>query len=180
MTTPVGLLQSITTALKRLASNGHVEGLRAYVHGDAFLRAFNGLDPRRRATAMRCYAKAEALCEAKAPRPLVKPGPIDARRARKANWSDPAMRAKLADAYAVAGGDDEKAARILGVSLGSARLARKRHLDPAAIGCRQNAPSGPRAAIYFSVPGVWAALKRPASRVAHRLSEPFEGDRWLR
>jgi hypothetical protein len=54
MTTPVGFLQSITTALKRLASNGHVEGLRAYVHGDAFLRAFNGLDPRRRATAMRC------------------------------------------------------------------------------------------------------------------------------
>jgi hypothetical protein len=90
------------------------------------------------------------------------------------------MRAKLADAYAVAGGDDEKAARILGVSLGSARLARKRHLDPAAIGCRQNAPSGPRAAIYFSVPGVWAALERPASRVAHRLSEPFEGDRRLR
>lgn len=131
MTTPVGLLQSITTALKRLASNGDVEGLRAYVHGDAFLRAFNGLDPRRRATAMRCYARAEALCEAKAPRPLVKPGPIDARRAQKASWSDPAMRAKLADAYAAARGDVEKVARILGVSLGSARLAKKRYLDGA-------------------------------------------------
>jgi hypothetical protein len=33
------------------------------------------------------------------------------------------MRAKLANAYARAGGDDEKAARILGMTLGSARLA---------------------------------------------------------
>jgi hypothetical protein len=81
MTTPVGFLQSITTAIKRLASNGDVEGLRAYVHRDMFLRAFNGLDPRRRATARRCYAKAETLCEAKAPIPLIKPGPIDAKRA---------------------------------------------------------------------------------------------------
>jgi hypothetical protein len=75
---------------------------------------------------MRAYAKAEALCEAKAPRPLIKPGPIDAKRAQKASWSNPVMRAKVANAYAVAGGDDETAARILGVSLGSARLAKKR------------------------------------------------------
>jgi len=34
---------------------------------------------------------------------------------------------------------DEKAARIVGVSLGSAWLAKKRHLDPVAIGRRQNA-----------------------------------------
>jgi hypothetical protein len=127
MTTPIGFLQSLTTALKRLASNGNVEGLRAYVCSKAFVRAFSGLDLRRRAMAMRSYAKAEALCEAKAPRPLINPGPIDARRAQKASWSAPAMRAKLADAYAAARGDDEKAARILGVSLGSARLAKKRY-----------------------------------------------------
>ena len=42
------------------------------------------------------------------------------------------MRTKLADAYARVGGDDEKAARLLGVTLGSARLAKKRHLGPAA------------------------------------------------
>ena len=47
------------------------------------------------------------------------------------------MRSKLADAHAMARGDDEKAARILGVSLGSARLAKKRHLDAAAVGSRQ-------------------------------------------
>jgi len=86
---------------------------------------------------MLSYAKAEAFCEAKTRHPLVKPGPIDARRAQKANWSDPAMRSKLADAHAMARGDDEKAARILGVSLGSARLAKKRHLDAAAVGSRQ-------------------------------------------
>jgi len=42
------------------------------------------------------------------------------------------QRSLLANAYAVAGGYDEKAARILGVGLGSARLAKKWHLDAAA------------------------------------------------
>jgi hypothetical protein len=131
MTTPIGCLQSLTMALKRLAKKGNVEGLRTYARSEAFLRAFNGLDPNRRQSAMRSYVKAEALGETKARHPLVKPGSIDAKRAQKVNWSDPAMRAKLADAYDIAGGDDERAARILGVSLGSARWARKRHLDAA-------------------------------------------------
>ena len=39
MTTPIGFLQSLTTAMKRLASKGDVEGLRAYVRSEAFLRA---------------------------------------------------------------------------------------------------------------------------------------------
>ena len=38
------------------------------------------------------------------------------------------MRAKLANAYVQAGGDDEKAARILGVTVGSTRLAKTRSL----------------------------------------------------
>jgi hypothetical protein len=98
MTTPIGYLQSLTMALNRLAKEGDVEGLRAYARSEAFLRAFNGLDPKRRQSAMRSYVKAEALCETKASHPLVNPGPIDARRAQKARWSNPAMRAKLADA----------------------------------------------------------------------------------
>jgi len=118
--------------LKRLARNGDVDGIRSYVRSDAFLMAFTGLDPSRRRSAMRAHAKAEALCEAKARHPLVKPKGIDARRAEKVDWSDPIMRTKLADAYARVGGDDEKAARILGVTVGSARLAKKRHLVPAA------------------------------------------------
>ena len=70
------------------------------------------------------------LCaKRKLPQRLVKPKPIDAKRTQKVSWGDPVMRAKLANAYARAGGDDEKAARILGVTLGSARLAKRRHLS---------------------------------------------------
>jgi hypothetical protein len=139
MTTPRGCLKSITTALRRLARNGDVEGFRAYVRSDVFLAVFNGLDPVSRQSALRAYARAEALCEAQAPQRLVKPKPIDAKRADKVSWGDPGMRAKLADAYARAGGDDEKAARILGVSLGSARLAKRRHLGIAVTVHRKKA-----------------------------------------
>lgn len=137
MTTPRGCLKSITTAFKRFARNGDVEGLRAYLRSDAFLAAFSGLDPRRRLSAMRSHAKAEALCEAKAPHRLIKPKPIHAKRAQKVSWADPAMRARLTDAYVRAGGNDEKAARILGVTIGSARLAKRRHLDVPAMGRSQ-------------------------------------------
>jgi hypothetical protein len=44
---------------------------------------------------------------------------FDPNSAQKASWGDPVMRAKLANAYVRAGGDDEKAARILGVTVGS-------------------------------------------------------------
>jgi hypothetical protein len=121
----------------RLARIGDVEGIRAYVRSVSFLADFSGLDAGRRQSVMRCYAKAEALCEAKATHPLVRPRPIDAKRAQKSNWSDPTMRAKLAGAYDVAGCDDEKAARILGVSVGSARLAKKRHLHAATPRCEK-------------------------------------------
>ena len=148
MTTPRGCLKSMTTAFKRLARNGDVEGFRTYVRSDAFLAAFSGLDPGRRQSAMRSYATAEAMCEARAPHRLVKPKPIHAKRAQKANWSDPVMRAKLANAYIRAGGDDEKAARILGVSVGSARLAKRRPLlsvwspNTGPVGRRRQEPAG--------------------------------------
>ena len=147
MPTPRGCLKSISTALQRLARSGDVEGFRAYVRSDAFLNAFAGLDPDRRQSAMRAYAKAEALCEAKARHPLLKPKGIDAKRAEKVNWSDPVMRTKLADAYARVGGDDEKAARILGVTIGSARLAKKRHLDPAHAIKPEKPARGPQARV---------------------------------
>ena len=139
MMTPRGCLKSITTALKRLARNGDVEAFRAYLCSDAFLAAFSGLDPQRRRSAMRSYAKAEALCEANAPYRLVRAKRIDAKRAQKASWGNPVMRAKLANAYVRAGGDDEKAARILGVTVGSARLAKRRHLGAAATDHREKA-----------------------------------------
>jgi hypothetical protein len=55
----------------------------------------------------------------------------DGKRSEKVNWRHPVMRATLAETYNRARSDDEKEARILGVSLGSAWLAKRRHLDSA-------------------------------------------------
>src|SRR5262245_16077402 len=65
MTTPTGCLQVLTATLMRLARKGDVDGFRTYVRSDAFLAAFNGLDPGRRQSVMRSHARAEALCESK-------------------------------------------------------------------------------------------------------------------
>jgi hypothetical protein len=81
-------LRRLTAKMMRLARDGDVEGLRAYVRSDAFLVDFTGLDPGRRQSAMRCYWKAATTCEAKASHPLVEPRPIDAKRVHKSNWSD--------------------------------------------------------------------------------------------
>jgi hypothetical protein len=43
------------------------------------------------------------------------------------------LRANLTETYNRAGGDDEKARRIHGISLGSARLAKRRHLGLGAM-----------------------------------------------
>jgi hypothetical protein len=141
MANPKGCLRAITATLMRLAKNGDVDGFSRYIRGDAFLHAFNGLDPGRRQSVMRSYPKAEALLEAKARHPLATPKRIDAKRAEKISWAHPTMTTKLAAAYAAAEDDDEKAARLLGVSPGSARLAKRRHLvRPEASHRRLRAP----------------------------------------
>ena len=139
MTTPRGFLKSISTAFMRLARKGDVDGLRSYIRSDNFLRAFNGLDPERRQSVMRTHTMAEGMCEARARRRLIKPKPIHAKRAQKTSWDNPVMRAKLANAYVRARGDNEKAARILGVTIGSARLAKKRYLGAPATCTPQKA-----------------------------------------
>jgi hypothetical protein len=135
MAPPRGCLKSVTAAFKRLARADDVEGLRS----NTFSRAFHGLDPERRESVMLVHATAEAMCEVKPLQSPVKPKPIHTKRALKASWGDPVMLAKLANAYVRPEGDDEKAARILGVSIGSARLAKRRHLDAAATEYRQKA-----------------------------------------
>jgi hypothetical protein len=111
MKSAAGCLRVLAATLISLAREGDVEAFRAYVCSEEFLRAFNGLEPNRRQSAMRCHGKAEALCEAKARHPLVQPRRIDAKRAQKVEWNDPAMRAKLADAYAQAGSDGSRCGR---------------------------------------------------------------------
>jgi hypothetical protein len=131
MSSPRGHLSAISTSVKRFARHGDVAGIRAYARGDAFLRAFNGLDPERRHSAMLGYVEAVAECEARARLPLAAPVALNARKAvRLANWRNPAMLSKLAAAYAQAH-DDEGAARLLGVTVGAARLAKRRYLDRA-------------------------------------------------
>ena len=66
-----------------------------------------------------------------------------AKRAQKTSWDDPVMRAKLANAYVRAGGDDEKAARILGVTVGSARLAKSDIWMRQQLTIARKPPSGP-------------------------------------
>src|SRR5262245_2776328 len=105
MTTPRGCLRTLTQTLMRLARRGDVEALREYLSSHMFMAAFSGLDPNRRQSAMRCYGRAEALCEARARHPLVQPKPIDAKRSEKVNWQDASMRAKLGAAYAHGNGD---------------------------------------------------------------------------
>ena len=140
MSTPRGSLSSISRNLKRLARHGDVAGIRAYVCGHAFLAAFNGLAPERRHSAMLVYARAVAECEARAKLPLAAPIALNARANWKlANWRDPVMLAKLADAYAQAK-DHEGVARLLGVTKGAARLAKCRYLDRLAMDTGSKGP----------------------------------------
>jgi hypothetical protein len=121
--TPKGHLQSVTAALARFARNGDVEAFRTYLRSETFLNSFQLV-----------------FCARLA---WMGPG--------LANGLAPERRQSVMRAHAKAealceskarhplGGDDEKAARILRVSPGSARLAKRRHLDVAGIGHRQNA-----------------------------------------
>jgi hypothetical protein len=140
MTSPRGNLSSISRNLTRLARYGDVVGIRAYVCGHAFLAAFNGLDPERRESAMLLYARAVAESEAKAKLPLAAPVGLHARTLGKlANWRDPGMLAKLSRAYAQAK-NHEGAARLLGVTVGAARLAKRRYLDRLPTGIASKRP----------------------------------------
>jgi hypothetical protein len=140
---PRGNLSSICKILKQFARYGDVAGIRSYVRGCSFLAAFNRLDPERRHSAMLAYFEAYALCEVNAKLPLAAPIALNARTSAKlANWRDPAMRTKLAHAYARAK-DHEGAARILGVTVGAARLAKRRYLDRVATDNNAKARNGP-------------------------------------
>jgi hypothetical protein len=89
---------------------------------------------------MLVYARAVAECEARARLPLAAPVALNARTFGKlANWRDPAMLARLANAYALAK-DHEGAARLLGVTVGAARPAKRRYLDRLPTGIASKRP----------------------------------------
>jgi len=143
MSSPRGNLSSICKTLKQFARYGDVAGIRSYVRSDGFLAAFNRLDPECRHSAMLAYFEAYVLCEANAKLPLAAPIALNARTsARLTNWRDPAMQARLADAYLRAR-DHEEVARLLGVTVGAARLAKRRYLDRGAADTRPKGPYKP-------------------------------------
>ena len=93
MVNPRGDLSSISRTLKRYARRGDVAGLRIYVANEAFLAAFNGLEPKRRQNVMLAYVEAHALREANTKLPIAAPVALNARARQKlANWRDPDMQ----------------------------------------------------------------------------------------
>jgi len=165
LSSPKGYLSAISTTLKRFARYGDAAGFRSYVRSDAFLDAFNGLNPERRHSAMLVYAEAHAMCEAKTRLRLATPVALNARTSVKlANWRDPAMLAKLAEAYARSN-DHEGAARLLGVIVGAARLAKRRYLDFASDSGAKRLVEGSQAANPFPGAPVGLDLRdRPVRR----------------
>src|SRR5262245_5962149 len=96
-----GHLSAISTTLRRLARYGDVVGIRAYIRGETVICHFCSFDSERRHSAMLVYADALVQCEAKSRLPLATPVALNAcKRAKLANWGDPARLEKLANAYA--------------------------------------------------------------------------------
>ena len=137
--TPRGYLTSVTKTLRYLAKSGDTKAFYAYVDGEAFHRALIALAPKRRRSVMRAYVAAAGSCESRSRQPLLKPRTKLGQAGGAPKWTNPVMQAKLSNAYARAG-TDEGAARILGVTPGSARLAKRRYLDaPATVAHAQAA-----------------------------------------
>jgi hypothetical protein len=119
-TTPRALFTSLSANLRRLARDGDVVALRAYVSNPAFRDGLVVLSPRNLETVMTLWGKARASCDAKTP--LLK-----ASSNKRVRW-DEAMIARFRQAYAKAK-SDEGAARLCGITLNAARMARKRYVD---------------------------------------------------
>lgn len=125
--TPKGYQLSAIRALQRHAKAGDVDGFQAYIRGPLFLEALTKCGADNLPGLLHAHALAALLCEQRTRLPKAPP----TRRwggGSGSIWTQPTELAKLARAYAIAGNDHEKAGRLLGVTAGAARLARKRHL----------------------------------------------------
>lgn len=116
-------LRALSTRLRTEARQGPAK-FQAFLAGSEFHERFNSIPPQHRRRAIQAITEAEAIIHDGLP-PPVKPQRIGDGRLR---WS-PAAIAKLAQAYARAKGDHEKAARIFRCSTGAARLAKRRYID---------------------------------------------------
>ncbi len=116
---------ALSCRLRRFAKEGPAK-FKWFLATDEFAKRFNEVPPHQRRRAIQAIAEAEAIVHDGLP-PPVKPQRMGDGRRR---WT-PAALARLAQAYAKANGDHEKAARIFRCTTGAARLAKQRYLDVA-------------------------------------------------
>ena len=128
MMTPASCASTITARLNKYVRNGDVDGFRAFVDGNEFIQYLAGAGPKFRRGILRAYGKAHEDVERRARYRLVQPRPMGEVRS---DWKAPGMLDRLRAACAKTG-DDEKVGRLLGITTGAARLARKRFLAASA------------------------------------------------
>jgi hypothetical protein len=129
-TTPRSVFNSLSMRLTKLTDEGDPIALHAYVNSSAFREGLRMIAPEHLAPVLKLYAQARAKCDAKLP--LIKRGDGSRRK-----WT-PERIAKFRRALAQTG-SLEGAARICGLTVKAARLARKRYLDAPATKDRAQA-----------------------------------------
>lgn len=122
-------LNHAANTINRLAREGDVDGLYAYIASAKFTAVWISVPPSQRIKLCAIVAKAGELCLARTSRP-----PAPPQRRATARWDAKAL-ARLAAAFAKVGDvpdAHERVSRLLGdVSPGAARRAKTRYLDAA-------------------------------------------------
>ena len=114
--------------MNTVAKNGP-EAFERYIASDEFLQRFAALPGKLRRKAVEAVVAASAIAAQRdrLPPPVKPKAAVGT--ARVPRWNDPAQQQKLREALAWAKGDIEKAARKLRVTVGAAKLAKRRYLD---------------------------------------------------
>jgi hypothetical protein len=134
--TPLGHFTSLNKAIVKLARDGDLAAFQSFMIG-RFRDELPKVDPSRVLPTLEAVNRAKAAIERRTRLPA-KPKRIP-RKGKKApgiDWTgNPALRARLASLYAKFGdgpGAHKAVAAEMGISVGQARLAKRRHLDAAA------------------------------------------------
>lgn len=129
---PRGVFNSLSMRLTSLTDKGDPIALFNYINGDAFRDGLRMLAPEHLAPILALYARARTTCDCKLP--LIKQG-----SGNRPRWT-PERIDKFRHALILTGGSLEGAARLSGLTVRAARLARMRYiLDAPAVGHRAKA-----------------------------------------
>ena len=153
--TPLHCANSISGRFRRCIRHADIDGFISFTNSNEFLQLLAGAGPRHRRGLLLSYARVLKRVEERAR--VVKP---KGQGESKTRWSA-GMRDKLSDACAK-GLSDEAVGRLLGITAGAARLARKRFLCAATAAQVQNCRGSRRTAIrmdgYMGTPESRSAL----------------------